>query len=415
MASLWRHGDFLKLWSAMTISEVGSRVTREGLPYTAVALLGASPAAMGLLTAVQGMTAFIVGPVAGVLVDRYRHRPLLIGMDLGRAAVLGLVPWAAWTGNLSFALLLGVAVAAGAMTVLFDVAYQAHLPRLVGKEHLLEGNSKLAISFATAEVLGPGITGILIQLLTAPRAILIDALSFVVSAVFIGWIRRPEKAGSAEHEEAPTLAAAAAGFQFVRGQPVLRALALRTGTVFYFWGYFAALYMFFAVRELKLQPAVIGVVVALGGVSNLAGSLLSGHVSRWFRLGTVLTGASLLPALAAVLIPLAPSDNWLLAAAALGASQLLGDIGFPIYSVHELTLRQSLTPPGILGRVNALWQMLMKGLLPLGALSGGAIAGAYGARAALVVSAVGAISANFWLFFSPVRQLQGVNILQRED
>ncbi|HBY62761.1 MAG TPA: MFS transporter, partial [Solibacterales bacterium] len=317
MASLWPHADFLKLWSAMTISEVGSRVTREGLPYTAVALLGASPTAMGLLTAVQGIAAFVVGPLAGMAVDRYRHRPILIAMDLGRAAVLGLVPWAATAGFLTFPLLLGVAVAAGAMTVIFDVAYQAHLPRLVGREQLLEGNSKLAVSFATAEVLGPGITGVLIQWLSAPRAILLDAVSFLVSGLFIGWIRTPEKAGAAEHEEPASWSAAAAGFQFVRRDPVLRAVALRTATTFYFWGYFAALYMFFAVRDLKLQPAVIGAVVALGGVSNFAGSLLSGKVDRWLPLGRILIGASLLPAIAATFIPMAPADNWLLAAAAL--------------------------------------------------------------------------------------------------
>lgn len=184
--------DFRKLWAGQTISQIGSRVSREGLPYTAVALLGVSTAEMGVLSAVQGFMALLLGPVAGMMADRYRHRPIMIGTDLGRAAVLATVPWAAATGRLSYEWLFAVAVAAGVLTLFFDVAYQAHVPVLVRREELLGANAKLMASNATAEMVGPGLTGFLIQMLGAPRAILLDAVSFVLSAVSIAWIRKPQ-------------------------------------------------------------------------------------------------------------------------------------------------------------------------------------------------------------------------------
>lgn len=403
--SLWKDHEFLKLWSGQTISEIGSRVTREGLPYTATALLGASPFQMGLLTATQGLVGLAAGPIAGLAADRYPRRLILLATDLGRAAALALIPLAAFRGSLDMTLLFLVAVLSGFMTIFFDTSYQAYIPRLVPDDQLLEANGKIAVSAATAEVLGPGITGFLIQIFGAPRAILLDALSFVVSAASIFWIRRPEVLQPRPHAEESLWRSAFDGIRFVRSQPVLHALALRTAMMMFSFGFFAALYMLFAVKELKLPPAVIGVVVMMGGISNLIGSFLSGHILRWFRLGPVLIAATILPGLAACLIPMAPSGSIVWGAVFLGASQLLGDVAFPIYGVHELTLRQALSPPAMLGRVNAC-MLMVRGLLPIGAVAGGALATWVGPRTTLWMSAAGILGSALFLLVRPVRELR---------
>ena len=162
--ALWRDREFLKLWSGQTISQVGSRITRDGLPYTAVLILHAGPMQMGLLAALGGIAALVSGPLAGVLADRYRRRPILIWADLGRAAVLSIIPLAAAMHQLQFWHLYLATALAGALTILFDSAYQSYLPTLVRPDQLLEGNRKLALSNSTAEVLGPGMTGFLVKI-----------------------------------------------------------------------------------------------------------------------------------------------------------------------------------------------------------------------------------------------------------
>jgi predicted MFS family arabinose efflux permease len=402
--SLWRDHDFLKLWTGQTISEIGSRITREGLPFTAAKLLGASPLQMGLLAALQGLLVWTAGPIAGVVADRYRHRPILIAADLGRAAALACIPLAALRGTLTFSVLIGVAAVSAALTVFFDVAYQAYLPRLVHRDSLLEGNSKLALSVSTAEVIGPGLTGVLIQWLTAPIAILLDSLSFLVSAATILFIRRPEHFERIRHTS--EWREAAGGFRFVFANPLLRAIALRNAMAMLFMGFAGALYILYAVRDLHLSAAALGVVIMLGGISNLFGSLIAPRILLTFPLGWVLIGSATLPAVALCLIPLAPTNSWLAAAAFLGASQLLGDLGFPIYGIHETTLRQAVAPPELLGRVNACMQMLLKGVFPFGALAGGLLAASIGIRLTFAISALGVLMSSLWLVFSPVRRLR---------
>ena len=412
VSSLWRDRDFLKLWTGQTISEIGSRITREGLPFAAVTLLAASSAQMGVLFAIQGVTALLAGPVAGHIADRYRHRPILIAAD-GRGLALASIPIAAARGALTFGILFWAAVATGALTVFFDVAYQAYLPRVVERSQLLEGNSKLALSASTAEVVGPGLTGILIQTLTAPIAILLDSLSFLASAISISAIRRPERFEPSMHSS--EWKDAASGFRFVAAHPLLRPLALQIGTMRFFGGFLAPLYVLFAVRDLHLSAATIGFVVMLGGISNLIGSLLAPRVLLTFSLGQVLIGTTLLPGIAACLIPLAPGSSWVWGAAFLGASQLLGDVAFPIFGIHELTLRQSVAPPALLGRVNAGIQMLQKGMLPLGALLGGLLAQVIGTRETLGLGAVGILLSSLWLVFSPIRRLREHPVVATTD
>src|SRR5260370_3703807 len=191
-SGLWRDPDFLKLWTAQAISELGSRITREGIPLTALLVLHAGAVQMGFLNALGGLAVLVFGLSAGVWTDRLRRRPVMIAADLGRAAVLASVPLAAWAGRLALGQLYAVAALAGVMTIFFDVADQSYLTALVAGDRLLEANAKLTLSSTIAEIAGPGLTGFLVQLITAPIAILFDAVSFLISALLLGAIRKRE-------------------------------------------------------------------------------------------------------------------------------------------------------------------------------------------------------------------------------
>ena len=403
--SLWRNRDFLKLWAGQTVSEIGSRISREGLPLTAVLLLHASAFQMGWLVAATGVAAVVAAPLSGALADRSAHRPVLVAADLARAALLFTVPYLAATNRLTMTALLVLTTLTGFLTVMFDVHYQAFLPRIVTGDDLLEGNQKLALTASTAEVVGPGLTGALVQALTAPVAILFDAFSFLVSAVSIAWIRNEAKSVAAPQHPEAEWHGILGGYRYVFATPVLRAVLLRTLTLALFGGFFAGLYILYAIRDLGIGPAVLGGVIALGGVANLFGALVARKLEQRWSVGQVLIGATLVGGVGAMLIPLA-TRPWWAGALCLGASQLLGDVSYPVYSIYEITLRQQITPPHLLGRVNGCMQLFTKGLYPVGALVGGLLADQVGIRTVLFVAAAGVTASAGWLIFSPVRYLR---------
>ncbi|MBC7924017.1 MAG: MFS transporter, partial [Bryobacteraceae bacterium] len=355
--------EFLKLWIGQTISEIGSRISREGLPLTAVLVLGASATQMGILAATGSASVLVFGLAAGVIVDRVRRRPVMIITDLLRAALLGTIPLAAYFGVLSLAHLLIVAALVGICTVLFDVSYQAYLPSLVGAESLFDDNRRLAMSASTAEILGPSMTGVLIQTITAPVAILVDAFSFLASAISIIAIRRPEPP-PVPSQGLPTRAEIFEGARIIRSNPILLALAARAVTAFLFFGVYASLYLLFAVRELKLSTSALGITIALGGVGSFVGAYVSRYVSERFPVGQTFFTSALAIGLIGFCIPAAahfPAYGMAL----LAAAQLFGDCAWTIYHVSESTYRQRVTDPGALGRVNAAMQLASRGMVPV--------------------------------------------------
>lgn len=398
MKSLWRDPNFLKLWIGQTISEIGSRITREGLPLTAVMVLGTTPAQMGLLQAAGGLAALFAGPISGLLADRFRRKPIMIAADLGRAALLALIPVSAAEGWISLPLLFTIVAITGVLTVLFDVAYQTIVPSLMERGRLLEANSRLALSASTAEMVGPALTGLLVQLLTAPRAILLDSVSFLLSAASLVSMHVDEQpAERSKHSAAKDILD---GFRYVAQHELLRPLAIRAAVVFFSYGAFG-LYVLYAIQELRIQPAVLGFIIALGGLSSFFGAALAERVGRRFRTGHILIAANLLSGVAALIIPLGAGP--LYGALALALAQIIGDISFPMFSIHELTLRQTISDEKMIGRVNAAMNMLFKGLWPLGALAAGYLATAIGIRATFALASAGVLSGGVILFFSAVR------------
>jgi MFS family permease len=404
---LWRQADFVKLWSGQTISEMGSTITRDAMPLLAVLVLKASPIEMGVLAALQGLPVLVFGIAAGVWVDRLRRRPVMLAADLGRAALLLLVPLSAVLGVLRIELLYGLVILIGLLGVFFNSAYRSYLPALVERSRLVEGNSKLAMGSSLAEIGGSGLAGVLVQTIGAPFAMLLDAISFLVSAGSLALIRRSEPP-PAPSGDAPSFGREAiAGLRAVAGQPILRALVGAAATQSFLGNFFAPLYGLFAIRELGLTPAALGFTIAMGGVSSLAGVFLAGPVLRRFGLGRTLIGTLGLTTLTAVLIPLAgsiPGSGLLL----LSTAQLLGDALGMIYAIHTVSLRQAITPDALLGRVNASLQLVDEGVAPLGALAGGALAALFGVQTALFIAALHGILACVWIAASPILKMKTI-------
>lgn len=405
MTGLWRHPDFVKLWLGQTISMLGSRITGNALPLAAVLALDATPVEMGLLTAAQTAPVLVLGLLVGVWVDRVRRRPVLVAADLGRAALLATIPAAALLGRLSMEHLYAVAVSTGVLTLCFDVSYRSYLPSLIRREDLVEGNSKLEVSSSAAEVLGPGLSGILVQLFTAPLAILLDAVSFLFSALSLALIRTPEPRAKQPADGQSVHRDVIEGLRVTLGNGVLRALAGAAATDVFFGSFIGTLYALYAIRDLGMSPALLGIVIATGGAGQLAGAISAGPVTRRFGLGPTLVGLTIAHGLMALLIPLA-GGTVVMAASILIASQIVGDLAIAAYSVNEVSLRQSITPDRLLGRVNASTHFVVGGIGPLGALAGGVLGQALDLRPTLAVAAIGIILSCLWLLFSPVRSLR---------
>jgi MFS family permease len=408
---LWRHPDFLRLWGAQSVSIFGSQITGLALPLTAAVVLDASVFEMGLLTTAGTLPYLLVGLPAGAWVDRLRRRPILIAADLGRAALVGTIPLAAALDVLGIGLLYAIALLAGVLTVFFEVAYQSYLPSLISRDELVEGNSRLEMSNSAARVAGPGVAGLLVQMLSAPAALLADALSFLASAALIGSIDRTERAPADRGPRRGVLREIGEGLRAVLDHPLLRPIAFSTAVSNFCTGIVAAVFILFLTNTLRLDAGVIGLTYALGSLGAVGAAALAAASARRFGLGpSILIGKSLI-ALSALLVPLA-GGPMVVAFGMLILYRVLGGAGAVISNVNQVSLRQSITPDQLQGRVNATNRFLTWATLPLGSLAGGALGHWIGIRPTLVVGAGGLALAVAWLFLSP---LPGIREAPRQE
>ena len=402
---LWRHADFTRLWAAQSISAVGAQVSLLAVPLIAVLTLQASPFAVGLLGFIANLPVLLIGLIAGVWVDRLRRRPILIAADLGRAALLLVIPIAWWSDALSMPLLYAVTLGTGLLTVLFDVAFLAYLPGLVERRDLVEGNSKLEASASSSQVVGPGLAGWLIGVAGAPVALLLDAVSFVASAFFLARIETPEPPATPHAARASVWSEMRDGLRLVRQSKILAALtACGATTSFSAWIFFAV-YVLYMTRELGLTAEAVGLVFATGGFGALVGAMLAGPARRRFGLGRTLVGGQLFFGVTGLFVPLAifvPS----IALEVVVATEFLQWLGVIVYDVNAVSLRQAVITRGTEGRVNATARFLSWGLRPFGALAGGVLGGLIGLPWTLVVGEVGIFAAVLWLIWSPIPRLR---------
>jgi MFS family permease len=399
--------DFRCLWIAQAISKLGSHIGYAGLSFAAILLLDATPAQMGMLTALETAPVLVVGLFAGVWVDRSRRRLLMIVADVGRAVLLATVVVAALAGLLGLTHIYVVAALTGILTLFFDLADRSFLPRVVPRDQLVEANSRLAASESVAEMGGPALGGALVQWLTVPFAILLDSLSFLASALFLGAIRvtEPARARPDDGNEQGVWEEFGAGFRVVWRDPRLRTLGLCDAANSFFGNFIGTLYGLYLIREHGLTPALVGVAVSVGGVAALLGALIAGPVTRRFGLGRTLVGTRLIDGAVGFLLPLAAGPKLVVIAMIMG-SQFLGDIPGAIHRINEASVRQTLIPHELLGRANAAMDLLARGLAPLGALAGGVLGELIGMRATLFVAFTGIVVADLVLLASPLRKLR---------
>ncbi len=412
--NLWRHADFLKLWAGQSISLFGSLLTTFALPLLAALLLGAGAGQMALLAAAEVVPGLLLGFFAGVWVDRLRRRPLLIAADIGRALALASIPLAAVLGALRMEQLYVVAVLVSVCSVFFDVAYPSFLPSLLRREDLVEGNSKLAASESLAEVSGWSVAGVLVQVAGAPLAILVDAVTFVVSAVSLLAIRTKESPPIVVPEARKSMAREVAqGLGFVAADATRRALAAAGAVDTLFGNALGALITLYLVRDLHLAPVVMGVIYAVGGVSSFAGTLVVARISRRWPVGRILMASMLIYTLGAFTVPLASGPAWL-AVGVLILGQCF-DAAHTIYSVTRLSHFQRTTPDRMQGRLHATLRAVEGCATVLGLALGGVLGQTLGVRATLFVVCAGKLLGPVLLARSPVRRLRDPDVVQAES
>ena len=411
LTGLWRHTDFLKLWAAQTLATLNSTVTNLALPLIAALTLRASPIEMGLRGTAATIPNLLVGLPAGIWADRFRRRPIMIAADVGRALLLLSIPVAAALDLLGIWQLYAVLFLSGVCTTFFDVADASYLPSLVGRDRLVSANSKLVTSTSVAAAVGPGLAGGLIQLLTAPIAIVTDALSLAASAVLVKTIRAPEPAPAADGRRDDAWREACDGVRTLCRDPVLRSIAGSSTIYLFFSSTTIAVYVLYATRELGIVPGTLGLIFGFGGAGAVVGALIAARSARWLGAGPAMIAANLVAGLCMLLIPLAgasPAAVPLLMAAQFG-SQSMG----AAFTIVQTSLRQARTPDRVLGRMNASYRFLTMGTIPVGSLVGGALGGAIGPRATLLVGGLGMLLPVVWLFLSPARALRAVEAEDR--
>ena len=404
LGGLWQHSNFLKLWLGQTVSLFGSQITLLALPLAAVLSLQATPFQMGILGAAGTLPVLAIGLLAGVLADRIRRRPILIATNLGRALCLALIPFFAAFGLLAIEQLYIIAFVAGALGVLFDVAYVAYLPELVSPAELVDGNSKLQVSQSAAQAAGPGLAGALVQAVGAPLAILGDALSFVFAALTLLFIAGdkplyiPRQPGQTFWREL------AEGLRTVRTDSILWSL-LVWGAVFNVCSVIIdTVFVYYVTRELNVTADVLGFVLMVAGVGGVAGAVLGNRVTAHLGLGRATIASALVVSASRLLIPLV-TDSSTTSIALLIVAGAMGRFAIAILSINLVTIQQAVSPQAMLGRVTSVTRVVITGLLPLSALLGGGLGERIGVRATILVGALGAVLSLLLFWRTPVLNL----------
>jgi MFS family permease len=400
---LWRHADFLKLWSAQTISQFGSAVSQVALPLVAVLSLHATAFQVAALGTVEFLPFLLFTLPAGVWVDRLARRPILVIAAAGRALALGSIPVAAALGHLTLAQLYVAGFVTGTLTVFFDVAYQSYLPSLVEREQLVDGNAKLEISRSAAQIGGPGLGGLLVRLFTAPYAVLADAASYVWSSLFVFWIRRHEVVPERTAESPPLHRELIQGVKYLLGHRYWRYISMSTATFNFFSNVAFAILIVYLVRGLDMSPLAIGITLSLAGAGGIVGASLAGKIGTRLGIGRTILLGTIVDGFPLVLVPLAPKTfpiPFIVVAFA------VVDFGIVLYNVSVISLTQALTPERLLGRVNASRRFIVWGTIPLGSLVSGALAATIGLRTTIFIGAIGCSLAALPIALSSVRHVK---------
>lgn len=402
---LWRNPDFMKFWVGQTISVIGSGITGLALPIIAAMTLNATPEQMGVLTALGQIAYLLISLPAGAWIDRTRRRPVMILSDIGRALCLIAIPLISVANLMRIEVLYVIAFIQSILTVLFELAYVAYLPVLASREHIIEANSKLETSRSGAQIAGPAIAGSLIELIGAPLAIIVDGFSFLLSAIALMLVRTQEPEPENTGEKRSMLSDIAEGIRIVSGHPLLRILTIGAALFNFFATIGNPILFLFLIDDLHLEPSSIGLIFTIAGPGTLLGALMARRISERFGLGPAIAGSGLIGALGWLLLPLAqPPAVLSIAMIALGEAILGASI--MVFNINVLSLRQSITPDRLLGRVAATQRTLVLGIMPIASILGGFLGGAIGLRPTLFISVIGSMLPGILILITPVIRLK---------
>ncbi|MEU1122555.1 MFS transporter [Streptomyces sp. NPDC005899] len=395
--------EFRLLWSSQSLSVLGTSVSRTAIPLIAASTLAASPMQMGLLQAALGLSYLVLGLPAGAWIDRMRRRPVLIVCDLGRALLMVTLACAALLDRLTFPVLLAVALLLGAARTFYEIAYQAYIPAVVGRDRLVEGNSKLESTNSASQMAGPAAAGALAQA-GAAAAVSVQAVSYVASFLLLLRIRKPEpepvrKPAANMREEIRS------GLSFVLGNPLMRALVGSAATYNFFYAVQAPLVLLLLVHEVGLSEAAAGAFMTVGGVGGVLGATSAGALARRLGQVRVIRIAYLTTIPTVLLIPLA-GPGWRMLFFAV--PWFTAAYGLVVYNVAQVSFRQAMCPDHLLGRMNASVRFLIWGIIPVGGVAGGALGELAGVRGALLAAGAGMTCGGLWLVCSRLRRIRDI-------
>lgn len=410
MAKGWRR-DFRFVWAGETASLVGTQVYQLAMPLTAVLSLNATPGQLGVLGALTFAPYVVLGLPAGLLVDRWQRRGVLILSTLAQSVSIGAIPLLAALDRLTFGWLLVMACVAGTARVFFTIAYRSYLPAIVPAAHLTGANSRLTASESVAEIGGPGLGGVLVQIVGAPFALLVDAVSYLASTLGVSAVRQREK--PAEIDPTPLRSQIGQGFRFTFASPYLRAVLGEAASYNICWQIVLTILALFAVRELDMSPGTLGLTMSIGAVGALLGAALTSRLAHRIGLGRTLVAAAVIGDLAPLLLPTADQGTW--AAPVFSLAFFVQGFGITACNVHTMTIRQVITPEHLLGRTNAAYLFVALGVKPVGSLLGGWLGTQFGLRAALLIGTTGLLSTSLFLLLSPLRKVRTLESVSPEQ
>ena len=411
--SIWRNRSFAQLWAAQTGSVWGTLIGQMAVSFLAVLTLEARPWQVAVLAACRQLPGMLTGLVAGVWVDRLPKRPLMISADLGRALLWLTVPAAWWLGVLRIEQIWLVVVLSGVLTIVFDVAYHSYLPVLLPPQRLIEGNSKLTASESVAEFGAFAVSGWLVQALTAPITIALDAASFLWSALLLGRIRTREAPATGPEEREGMWREAVAGLALTARDAIFRTLLGAQVTLGLGSGFMGALYVLYVSRDLAIAPGVQGLIYGIGGVTSFAGAMIAGRLAQRAGIGGALAIGYAAAALGSWFTPLA-FGPFPMIMVFLVIAQVIPDPGWTVYNIQMLTIVQGRSPAAALGRINATMKVAGQSAMLLGGLLAGLLSERFGVRTAMLTGSTCMTAGILLLLRSPIGKLRTLETTRGE-
>lgn len=403
-SGLLANTSFKQLWAGQTVSVMGSQISYIAIPLIAAELLNANALQMGLLTAASTLPFFLVGLFAGVWVDRSKRFPILIRCNMLSALILLLIPLLHWIGFLHIWQLLMISFLLATSSMTFQFAYTSVLPAIVSKQELTEGNSKLEATRATTQFVGPSIAGMLIQAVTAPVAILVDAISYLLSILFFKKVDIVEVIPE-RSTKTNMMAQIKSGFSYLLINPFLRTISLTTAGINFSRCMFDAVYILFVVNTLSIEAGQLGLIYGVGSIGSVIGSLFANKISNKIGTGSTIISAALIIGIGFIIASLA-AGNLFVIITLLFLAQLCTSLGNSIFFITQVSVRQAVTPNQMMGRVNAAQLFISRGAIPLGVLLGGLLATWVGSRLTILIAGCLSLSVLFLLVLSPVRKFK---------